>query len=89
MLDSKIVGLIVDARRESGSRLDELTERERTVLGLIAAGRSNSAIARELVVTRRAVERHVASIFAKLELAESEAVNRRVLAALLFTRSAD
>ena len=62
--------------------LDDLTEREREVLGLIAEGRSNRAIAGQLDLSPRAVERHVQAIFQKLRLPESEDDNRRVLAVL-------
>jgi DNA-binding NarL/FixJ family response regulator len=64
--------------------LEELTPRELEILGLIAEGRSNSAIAEALVVTKRAVERHINAIFRKLELEESEDISRRVKAALLY-----
>ena len=64
--------------------LEQLTPREREVLGLMAEGRSNAAIAAELVVTERAVEKHVTSIFAKLDLPASSEDHRRVLAVLRF-----
>ena len=64
--------------------LDALTPREREVLGLMAEGRSNSAIASELVVTDRAVEKHVTSIFSKLDLGAAPEDHRRVLAVLAF-----
>ena len=64
------------------SALDELTDRERSVLSLVAEGRSNRAIANELVLSTRAVERHVQSIFLKLQLPDTEDDNRRVLAVL-------
>ena len=66
----------------AASLLDELTDREREVLGLIAEGRSNRAIAKQLYLSPRAVERHVQAIFQKLRLPESEDDNRRVLAVL-------
>jgi DNA-binding NarL/FixJ family response regulator len=62
--------------------LDELTDRERAVLELVAEGRSNRAIAKQLYLSPRAVERHVQAIFQKLGLPESEDDNRRVLAVL-------
>ena len=68
--------------------LGELTPREREVLGLMAEGRSNAAIAQQLVVTERAVEKHVTSIFGKLRLAPASEDHRRVLAVLTFLRSA-
>ena len=61
-----------------------LSQREHEVLALIAAGRSNSAIARELVITCGAVEKHVANVFCKLGLAPSPAHHRRVLAVLAY-----
>jgi DNA-binding NarL/FixJ family response regulator len=64
------------------SSLDALSEREREVLGLLAEGRSNRAIAGQLALSPRAVERHVQAIFQKLKLPESEDDNRRVLAVL-------
>jgi DNA-binding NarL/FixJ family response regulator len=64
--------------------LAALTPREREVLGLMAEGRSNTAIARALVVSDGAVEKHVGNIFSKLGLAPSDAENRRVLAVLRY-----
>jgi DNA-binding NarL/FixJ family response regulator len=64
--------------------LAELTPREREVLSLLAQGRSNSAIAAELFITSKVVEKHVASVFDKLGLAPSEGDNRRVLAAIRY-----
>jgi DNA-binding NarL/FixJ family response regulator len=78
--DPRVVKTLVDGRRRSS--VDELTERERSVLELIAEGRSNRAIAKQLNLSSRAVERDVQSIFGKLELPESEDHNRRVLAVL-------
>ena len=78
--DPAVVSSLVGGRR--GALLDELTDREREVLGLLAEGRSNRAIAGQLAVSPRAVERHVQAIFQKLKLPESEDDNRRVLAVL-------
>jgi DNA-binding NarL/FixJ family response regulator len=78
--DPEVVKSLVGGRR--GSLLDELTERERTVLSLIAEGRSNRAIAKQLYFSPRAVERHVQAIFQKLNLPDTEDDNRRVLAVL-------
>lgn len=64
--------------------LSRLTPREREVLGLMAEGRSNAAIAQQLVVTERAVAKHTANIFSKLDLAVSDDDNRRVLAVLAY-----
>ncbi|WP_226899906.1 helix-turn-helix transcriptional regulator [Nonomuraea phyllanthi] len=72
--------------REVTEPVQRLTAREREVLELIAEGRSNSAVARELSITEAAVGKHVAGVFAKLELPASEDVNRRVLAVLAYLR---
>ncbi|HVD48969.1 MAG TPA: response regulator transcription factor [Gaiellaceae bacterium] len=79
-----VEGLLASRRRHEGSQLDALTPRELEILGLIAEGRSNAAIAERLVVTKRAVERHINGIFMKLELGDPEDVNRRVKATLLY-----
>jgi DNA-binding NarL/FixJ family response regulator len=78
--DPDVVKALVGGHRRS--LLDDLTDRERSVLGLIAEGRSNRAIGQELHLSARAVERHVQSIFRKLRLPDSEQANRRVLAVL-------
>lgn len=78
--DPEVVKSLVDGHRRSA--LDELSERERAVLALIAEGRSNRAIAKELYLSSRAVERHVQGIFQKLGLPDTEDDNRRVLAVL-------
>ena len=78
--DPEVVRSLVDGRRRSA--LDELTDRERAVLALVAEGRSNRAIAKQMFISPRAVERHVQAIFTKLALPESEDDNRRVLAVL-------
>jgi DNA-binding NarL/FixJ family response regulator len=78
--DPAVVNSLVGGRRRS--RLDELTDREREVLSLIAEGRSNRAIAARLFLSPRAIERHVQAIFQKLQLPGSEDDNRRVLAVL-------
>jgi DNA-binding NarL/FixJ family response regulator len=85
-LDPDVVARLVGRKREA-SPVDGLTPREREVLALIAEGRSNAAIARELVVTVAAVERHVTSIFDKLGLHQSPDQHRRVLAVLKFLRA--
>jgi len=80
-LDPEVVSQLVGASNTRRS-LDTLSPREREVLGLMAEGRSNGAIAAALFVTERAVEKHVASIFTKLDLPVSSADHRRVLAVL-------
>ena len=80
-LDPEVVSQLVGASPSRGS-VDRLSPREREVLGLMAEGRSNAAIAQLLVVTERAVEKHVANIFLKLQLPVSAADHRRVLAVL-------
>jgi DNA-binding NarL/FixJ family response regulator len=85
VIDPKIVEVLVDARaRAERSPLSGLTPREREVLAEIAAGKSNTAIAESLVLTKRAVEKHINSIFMKLGLASSDDVSKRVKATLLF-----
>jgi DNA-binding NarL/FixJ family response regulator len=78
--DPEVVKSLVGGRRRS--LLDDLTEREQSVLALIAEGRSNRAIGQQLFLSSRAVERHVQSIFQKLHLPDSDETNRRVLAVL-------
>jgi DNA-binding NarL/FixJ family response regulator len=85
VIDPKIVeGLVAARARASSSPLSELTPREREVLAEIAQGKSNTAIAESLVLTKRAVEKHINSIFLKLDLSEAQDVSKRVKAALLF-----
>jgi DNA-binding NarL/FixJ family response regulator len=81
--------LIEGARRPERSPVDELTPREREVLSLMARGMSNRAIAEELTLTKRAVEKHIGSIFQKLELEDEEVVSRRVAAVLMFLTDRD
>jgi DNA-binding NarL/FixJ family response regulator len=85
-LDPTIVSQLV-GRRRGDDPLGELTAREREVLSLMAEGRSNQGIAERLVVTERAVEKHVTSIFAKLRLPAATADHRRVLAVLAYLRN--
>jgi DNA-binding NarL/FixJ family response regulator len=82
-LDPTIVSQLV-GRRRGDDPIDHLTPREREVLGLMAEGRSNSGIAERLVVTERAVEKHVTSIFGKLRLPAASEDHRRVLAVLAY-----
>jgi DNA-binding NarL/FixJ family response regulator len=85
-LDPEVVGQLLGRRRRDGP-LDELTPREREVLGLMAEGRSNHAIADGLVVSERAVEKHVTSIFGKLNLSPAVEDHRRVLAVLTYLQA--
>ena len=85
-LDPTIVSQLVGRRRQDDP-LGELTPREREVLELMAEGRSNQAIAEKMVVTLRAVEKHVTSIFGKLRLPARGESHRRVLAVLAYLRS--
>ena len=82
-LDPEVVSQLVGASNTRRT-LDSLSPREREVLGLMAEGRSNGAIAAAMFVTERAVEKHVASIFTKLDLPVSGADHRRVLAVLRY-----
>jgi DNA-binding NarL/FixJ family response regulator len=84
-LDPAVVQRMVGRRREGGA-LDQLTPREREVLGLMAEGRSNLGIAEALGVTVAAVERHITSILGKLDLPEAPEDHRRVLAVLRYLR---
>jgi DNA-binding NarL/FixJ family response regulator len=86
VLDPEVVRQLLRASRRADS-LATLTARERDVLALIAQGRSNAAIAAALVISPKVVEKHVASIFAKLGLAPSDSDNRRVIAALRYLGS--
>jgi DNA-binding NarL/FixJ family response regulator len=85
VIDPKIVEVLVEEKtRAARSPLTELTDREREVLAEIATGKSNGAIAEALVLTKRAVEKHINSIFLKLGLADADDVSKRVTAALMF-----
>jgi DNA-binding NarL/FixJ family response regulator len=85
VIDPAIVDVLIEARsRAAHSKLADLTPRERELLAEIAMGKSNGAIAESLVLTKRAVEKHVNSIFSKLDLPETEDVSRRVKATLIF-----
>ena len=88
-LDREVVAELMRTRADDSSELGlgSLTPREREVLGLMAEGRTNAAIGRELVVTLGAVEKHVSSIFGKLALPASNDDHRRVLAVLAFLRA--
>jgi DNA-binding NarL/FixJ family response regulator len=85
-LDPEVVSRLLGRRRREDP-LEELSPREREVLSLMAEGRSNHAIAEALVVTERAVEKHVTSIFSKLNLPPTAEDHRRVLAVLTYLRA--
>lgn len=85
-LDPEVVGRLLGRRRRTDP-LEPLSPREREVLALMAEGRSNAGIAEHLVVTERAVEKHVTSIFTKLGLTPAAEDHRRVLAVLTYLRS--
>jgi DNA-binding NarL/FixJ family response regulator len=87
-LDPDVVAQLVSRSGEDGP-LSELTPREREVLGLMAEGRSNAGIAEALVLTVGAVEKHIASIFGKLRLHQSDSDHRRVLAVLAYLQGGE
>jgi DNA-binding NarL/FixJ family response regulator len=86
-LDPEVVARMLGRRRPSG-RLDRLSPRERDVLAAMAEGKSNRGIAQSLLVSQAAVEKHVTSIFHKLELDPAQTEHRRVLAVLAYLRDA-
>jgi len=90
VIDKNVVDALVAARpRRRSSPLDELTPREREVLAHVAEGKTNAAIARILVLSERAVEKHINSVFSKLALSPDGDVHRRVKAALLYLAEAN
>ncbi|MEX1179104.1 MAG: response regulator transcription factor [Nitriliruptor sp.] len=90
MLDPKIVSALLEAqRRRTASRLAGLTPRELEVLQLMASGRGNAAIARELEISDRSVEKHTNAIFRKLGLSAELDLNRRVAAVLFYLQRGD
>jgi DNA-binding NarL/FixJ family response regulator len=85
VIDPKVVEILVGARaRRAGSKLGRLTPREREVLEHIAEGKTNAAIARDLYLSERAVEKHINAIFTKLDLSFEVDVNKRVRAVVLW-----
>jgi DNA-binding NarL/FixJ family response regulator len=89
VVDSKVVEALISAQvRDDSSPLAELTRRELEILGEIAQGKSNRAIADQLVLSKRAVEKHINAIFLKLGLTHDEDVSRRVKAALIYLSQA-
>jgi DNA-binding NarL/FixJ family response regulator len=90
VIDPKVVEQIVGGSiRRSRSPLEHLTKREREILGEMAQGKSNAAIAATLILSERAVEKHTNSIFSKLLLTEERDVNRRVTAVLMYLTEGD
>jgi DNA-binding NarL/FixJ family response regulator len=87
-VDPLVVEQLV-ARQRAHSQLEDLTPRELEILGLIAEGQSNAAIAEKLVLTKRAVERHINGIFMKLDLGDPESISRRVRATLIYLAGHD
>jgi DNA-binding NarL/FixJ family response regulator len=85
-LDPEVVGALLDSAQQ-GSQLDSLSGREREVLTLAAEGRTNAAIAKQLVLTERTVESHMRTVFQKLRLSESGDDHRRVLAVVRYLTS--
>jgi len=85
VVDPRIVELLLVAQRKrADSHFDALTPREQEILALVAEGWSNGAIAEQIVITKRAVEHHINSIFMKLGLGDGENISRRVKAAVLY-----
>lgn len=90
VVDPKVVDVLVEARmRARNSLLARLSTREREVLAGVATGASNAAIAESLFLTKRAVEKNINSLFAKLDLTDDKTTSRRVRAALLFLADSD
>jgi DNA-binding NarL/FixJ family response regulator len=85
VVDPEIVSMLLD-RRHQETQVNRLTERERDVLTLMAEGRSNAAIARQLFLGAKTVEAHIAAVFTKLGLGPASDDNRRVLAVLTWLR---
>lgn len=84
VIDPKVIDALVEARTRPASKLERLTQREQEVLTEVAAGKSNRAIADSLYLSERAVEKHINSVFTKLDLLPEKETNRRVSAVLMF-----
>ena len=89
MIDPKMVALLMGRGERAGSPIGQLTAREREVLAQMAQGKSNAGIAESLVLTKRAVEKHVGAIFTRLDLKDEEDVSRRVVAVLMYLAERD
>jgi DNA-binding NarL/FixJ family response regulator len=89
MIDPQMVALLMGAGEPPSSAIAQLTVREREVLAQMAQGKSNAGIAEALVLTKRAVEKHVGAIFARLALTDEEDVSRRVVAVLMYLAERD
>ena len=89
VVDPKVVDALIEARTSKTSVVDRLTEREREVLAEIAKGGTNAAVGEALFISPRSVEKHVNSIFMKLDLSHETDTNRRVRAVLLYLADAD
>jgi DNA-binding NarL/FixJ family response regulator len=87
VLDPSVVSQLVGRRRQEGDPLEDLSDREREVLALVAEGRTNQAIATRLFITERTVEKHVKSILGKLRIPAGADDHRRVLAVLAYLNS--
>jgi DNA-binding NarL/FixJ family response regulator len=87
VLDPSVVAQLVGRRRSGDDPVDDLTDREREVLALMAEGRSNRAIGERLFITERTVEKHVKSILMKLQISATQDDHRRVLAVLAYLGS--
>jgi DNA-binding NarL/FixJ family response regulator len=86
-LDPEVVKQLLSTPQQADDRLAELTPREREVLALVAEGRTNASIAKELWVTEKTVETHVSSILGKLDLPQDSDTHRRVLAVVTYLRA--
>jgi DNA-binding NarL/FixJ family response regulator len=89
MIDPHMIALLMGASENPSSAVAQLTAREREVLGQMAEGKSNAAIADSLVLTKRAVEKHVGAIFTRLSLKDEDEVSRRVVAVLMYLAEQD
>jgi DNA-binding NarL/FixJ family response regulator len=89
VVDPKVVDVLMEARAASRSPVAALTARERETLAEMAQGKNNAAIAEALVLSDRAVEKHITAVFTKLGLSEEQAVHRRVKAVLLYLANQD